>query len=87
MSMQVRDTGDGMTPDAKQHVFEPFFTTKPVGQGHGLGLSAVYGIVKQLNGVIRVESEVGREAHFEVYLPASQDRAALTRTSEPRRAS
>ena len=37
VSMQVRDTGDGMTPDAKQHVFEPFFTTKPVGQGHGIG--------------------------------------------------
>jgi two-component system cell cycle sensor histidine kinase/response regulator CckA len=80
VSMQVRDTGGGMTPDVKQHVFEPFFTTKPGGQGTGVGLSAVYGIVKQLNGAIRVESEVGRGSTFEVFLPASQDRAALRPT-------
>ena len=77
VSMQVRDTGGGMTPDVKQHAFEPFFTTKPVGQGSGLGLSAVYGIVKQLNGAIRIESEVGRGSAFEIYLPASQDRRTL----------
>jgi CheY-like chemotaxis protein len=80
VSMQVRDTGAGMTPYVKQHVFEPFFTTKPVGQGTGLGLSAAYGIVKQLNGAIRVESEVGRGSTFEVYLPASLERPALRPT-------
>ena len=77
VSMQVRDTGGGMTPDVKQHAFEPFFTTKPVGQSSGLGLSAVYGIVAQLNGTIRIKSEVGRGSTFEIYLPASQDRPAL----------
>jgi two-component system, cell cycle sensor histidine kinase and response regulator CckA len=80
VSMQVRDTGAGMTPYVKQHVFEPFFTTKPVGQGTGLGLSAVYGIVKQLNGAVRVESEVGRGSTFEIYLPASLERPALRST-------
>jgi CheY-like chemotaxis protein len=81
VSMQVRDTGGGMTPDVKQHAVEPFFTTKPVGQGSGLGLSAVYGIVKQLDGAIRIESEVGRGSTFEIHLPASQDRPALRPTS------
>jgi PAS domain S-box-containing protein len=80
VSIQVRDSGGGMTPDVKQHAFEPFFTTKPIGQGSGLGLSAVYGIVAQLNGTIRIESEVGRGTTFEIYLPASQDRPALRPT-------
>jgi signal transduction histidine kinase len=59
-----------MTPEAKTHVFEPFFSTKPRSKGAGLGLSAVYGIVKQHNGWINVSSEPGLGTSFEIYLPA-----------------
>ena len=69
--IRIDDTGTGMTPSVKEHVFEPFFTTKGPAEGSGLGLSTVYGIVKQLNGFIEVESEVGRGSAFRVYLPAT----------------
>jgi signal transduction histidine kinase len=68
--ISVSDTGQGMTPEAKTHVFEPFFSTKPRSKGAGLGLSAVYGIVKQHNGWINVSSEPGLGTSFEIYLPA-----------------
>ncbi|MFH1496762.1 MAG: ATP-binding protein [Verrucomicrobiota bacterium] len=66
----VEDTGIGIPADHLEKIFEPFFTTKGVGQGTGLGLSAVFGIVRSHGGFIEVHSEIGRGSRFHIHLPA-----------------
>ena len=70
VSLAVRDTGVGMTPDVLGHLFEPFFTTKPEGQGTGLGLSTVYAIVSHWGGGVSVTSAPSQGSTFVVYFPA-----------------
>ena len=85
----VADTGTGMTPDVQAAAFEPFFTTKPVGQGSGLGLSQVYGFVKQSHGSVSLRSVEGAGTIVSLFLPAAReaalagdDAAPLLRTAD-----
>jgi nitrogen-specific signal transduction histidine kinase/CheY-like chemotaxis protein len=76
VALKVSDNGSGMSPEVMERVFEPFFTTKTFGEGTGLGLSQVFGFIKQIGGAATVESQPGKGATFTLYLPASRGASA-----------
>ncbi len=83
--LRISDTGTGMPRDVLERVFEPFFTTKPKGEGTGLGLTTVYGIITQAEGHAQIYSEPGLGTTFTVLLPATDQRAKPAEAPRPRR--
>jgi CheY-like chemotaxis protein/anti-sigma regulatory factor (Ser/Thr protein kinase) len=78
VQLTVQDTGHGMPPDVKERIFDPYFTTKGPGEGTGMGLTVVHGIVANHSGVIAVSSTVGQGTTFTLYLPRIEAMAAAT---------
>lgn len=83
LRLTVTDNGQGMAAETLPHIFEPFFTTKPVGQGSGMGLSMVHGLVRRAGGHCQVESRVGLGSAFHIYLPAAKRPAAASPVVAP----
>jgi PAS domain S-box-containing protein len=84
LALSVRDTGHGIAPHVLPRIFDPFFTTKKEHEGVGMGLAVVYGIVRGHGGVIRVESEPGEGAEFEIFLPVCEARVSeIRRLDQP----
>ncbi|WP_424362188.1 ATP-binding protein [Methylocystis parvus] len=77
VEIEVADSGVGMSPDVLNHVFEPFYTTKSVGQGTGLGLSQIYGFVKQSGGFVRIDSAPGEGTSVRLFLPGQEPPTAV----------
>jgi signal transduction histidine kinase len=67
--LSVSDTGEGMTEDVRQKAIDPFFTTKPQGQGTGLGLSMTFGYIRQSNGFMKIDSELGKGTRLSIFMP------------------
>ncbi|WP_424140707.1 PAS domain S-box protein [Roseomonas chloroacetimidivorans] len=83
VALSVADTGTGMPPEVLERVFEPFFTTKPLGEGTGLGLSQIYGFVRQSGGLVRIESAPGAGTTVRLLLPLHDVAAAAEARDEP----
>lgn len=81
VKVSVKDTGTGIPESVRAHLFEPFFTTKEKGKGTGLGLATTYGIIKQSKGMIRVFSEEGQGAEFQIFLPHADEAVETVKTA------